>query len=244
MTIFSIMHAGSGIGNQLHRYVAVRAFTFLTKQKFGVVAPELFKGGDFMKIDMGNEFRDYVVESGTGKVIPDSTKFDDRDRIFDKEAQHERIWLPIIDEVRKWLPTEPLEMPDDVCVINFRGGEYTAFPELFLPKEYWDLAIKMMKEINPDMKFEVHTDDIVTARYFFPDYKIIHDVGLNWRSIRNAKYLILSNSSFAILPAYMNEGVKKIIAPKYWARYNTKTWINPDNATYSKFTYIHHEENV
>jgi hypothetical protein len=101
-----------------------------------------------------------------------------------------------------------------------------------------------MKEIHPDMKFEVHTDDEETARLFFSSYPIIRDISVNWRAIRYATYLILSNSSFAILPAYLNENAKSIIAPKYWARYNTKEWINPGNATYSKFTYIHHEENI
>jgi hypothetical protein len=241
MTILSIMHAGSGIGNQLHRYVACRALAYAKGCRFGVIAPELFKAKDFIKAEMGEEYHDYAVEYGTGKVVP-SGMFMAGDCILDNESQNERIFFPIIDKVRKWLPTEPLEMPDDLCVINFRGGEYKVFPELFLPKEYWNLAIKMMKEENPNMKFEVHTDDEEEAKKFFPDFKCIHDAGLNWRSIRYAKYLILSNSSFNILPAYMNENVKKVICPKYWARYNTKEWINPDNATYSKFTYIHHDE--
>jgi hypothetical protein len=239
--IYGIFHFGSGVGNMLHRYVATRALAFAKGEEFGMVAPDLFKGNDFMKIDMGKSVTDYTVEYPSGKVVPNNLE----GHILDGEFQNERIWLPIIDKVREWLPTEPLIMPEDLCVINFRGGEYTVFSDLFLPKEYWDLGIKMMKEINPDMKFEVHTDDEVTAKQFFPDYKVIHDVRLNWRSIRNAKYLLLSNSSFNILPAYLNENVKKIIAPKYWARYNTKEWINPDNATYSKFTYIHHnEENI
>jgi hypothetical protein len=124
-----------------------------------------------------------------------------------------------------------------LCVINFRGGEYQYFPELYLTKDYWDLAISKMKEINPFMRFEVHTDDPLAAAQFFPDYDIIHDIGRNWRAVRYAHYLILSNSSFAILPAILNKNVKKIYAPKGWARRNTGGQFQKYNI-YRKFTHI------
>ena len=38
--------------------------------------------------------------------------------------------------------------------------------------------------------------------------------------IKNAKYLILSNSSFAWFPAWTSEKLKYCIAPKYWGRHN------------------------
>jgi hypothetical protein len=36
---------------------------------------------------------------------------------------------------------------------------------------------------------------------------------MNWKSIRWAKHLIISNSAFAILPALLNENVKEVVAP-------------------------------
>ena len=92
-----------------------------------------------------------------------------------------------------------------------------------------------MLQKNINMKFEVHTDDEVLARQFFPDYKIIHDIGINWRSIRYAKYAIISNSSFYILPRWLNKGVT--IAPRYWARRNTGVWALPQNY-YDRFLYV------
>ena len=135
------------------------------------------------------------------------------------------------------MKVEPLEIDDNLCVINFRGGEYTIFPDLFLTHDYWNKAIATIHLKYPRIKFEVHTDDIATAEKFFKGFPIFHDIALNWRSIRYAKHLILSNSSFAILPALLNEDVKEIIAPRYWARRNTKTWALPQNY-YSKFQYI------
>jgi hypothetical protein len=101
-----------------------------------------------------------------------------------------------------------------------------------------------MLKINPNMKFEVHTDDEKLAKEFFQDFKIVHDIGINWRSMRYAKYAIIANSSFYILPrllahqGFKNEWFDPItIAPRYWARHNTKIWSTPQNY-YKKFTYI------
>lgn len=233
--IKGIFHIGSGLGNMLHRYVAARCLALEKGEDFGMVAPDLFKGKEFLNLDMGVEDYDYIIEQPAGKVIPRNSE-----GVIDGEFQSESVWENHIDKVREWLAVEPLHMPDNVCVINFRGGEYVGVPELFLPQAYWDLAIKEMIECNPEMRFEVHTDDPETAKRFFPHFDIYTGIGLNWRAIRYAKNLILSNSSFAILPAYLNEDTN-VIAPKYWARYNTKEWINPDN-NYKKFTYIHHED--
>ncbi len=157
--------------------------------------------------------------------------------IIDGEFQDERYFEHRLPEIREWLKVEPLGLPDDLCIINFRGGEFALYPDLFLPREYWYDAIHLMQSKYPNIRFEVHTDDRVTARKFFPKFAIMQDMEWNWRSIRYAKHLILSNSSFAILPALLNENVKEVIAPKYWARRNTKVWALPQNY-YKKFQYI------
>jgi hypothetical protein len=230
--IAGIYHKGSGTGNQLFRYVGTKILALEKGEEHTMIAPELFKGKDFLNLEIAPNNIRYTVEHPSGKVIPESYE-----GVVDGEFQNEADFVSHLDEIREWLKVEPLEMPEDVCVINFRGGEYVNVPDLFLPPEYWEEGIEMMREINPLMKFEVHTDDPDTAKTFFHDFPIIHNVGLNWRAIRYANYLLLSNSSFAILPAYLGDA-KLIIAPLYWARYNTKEWLNPDNATYSKFKYI------
>lgn len=230
-TIFGVFHSGSGLGNMLHRYVGARVLALDSNREFGMVAPDLFKGASFMDLDMGKVITDYHIEEPSGKVIPHTIE-----TVVDGEFQGFEYFGDKLDEVREWLKVEPLDLPDDLCVINFRGGEYVGVRDLFLPQEYWDEAIEMMKAKYPDIRFEVHTDDPVTARQFFPDYEIISDIALNWRSIRYAKHLILSNSSFAILPALLGDA-KEIIAPEFWAGYNKKVWIMEDNK-YDRFTYI------
>lgn len=237
--IRGIFHRGSGLGNMLHRYVGARVLALDSGHEFGMVAPELFKGKSFMNLDMGNTLSDYHIEEPSGKVIPHTT-----DPVVDGEFQGEKYFMHRIDEVREWLAVEPLYDPyeesehphEPICVINFRGGEYVGIPDLFLPQDYWDRAIDGMIENDPEIRFLVVTDDIVTAKKFFPNFEITHSRD-DWRLIRYADHLILSNSSFAILPALLNENDPYIIAPKFWAGHNKGTWQLPENE-YKKFTYI------
>lgn len=243
--IAGIFHQGSGIGNQLARYVATRVLALDKGYEFGMMNPENFKCQDFMQIDMGSPVEHTTKTFNEKKVIENGVdirsydpeiNFVEDDTIIDGEFQDPRYFEHRLPEIREWLKVEPIRMWENVCVINFRGGEYVGVKDLFLTRDYWDAAIAEMRKINHDMKFEVHTDDEKTARAYFPDFTVRHDPGLNWRSIRYAHYIILSNSSFGILPALLNEQAKKIIAPRFWARRNIGVWALPSNY-YKKFGY-------
>lgn len=251
--IAGIFHQGSGLGNQLHRYVATRVLALDKGYDWGMINPQNFKGNPFMTIDLGKDLTFYqhpsegynetfqekkVVEDGVDiRSYDPEINFVKNNTIIDGEFQDERYFQHRLPEIREWLKVDPLDMPENLCIIGFRGGEYVGLRDLFLTLDYWDEAIEMMLKINPDMKFEVHTDDPVMAKKFFPDFLAIQSVGINWRSVRYAKYLIIANSSFYILPALLNEDVKKVVAPRYWARRNTQVWALPQNY-YKKFTYI------
>jgi hypothetical protein len=267
MTIIPRLWEGSGLGNQLHRYVMARVLAKDFGIDFGTCDRDVFKGDSFMKIDKGTLVelpgpggkdnihavsyeKPEVNDEGatvTDYSWSDVEWFKKRAEegevskiIIDGEWQGEKYYEHRLDEIRDWLKVEPIDMPDDLCVIGFRGGEYVGVQDLFLPRIYWILAIEKMKEKYPNIRFEVHTDDVETAKDFFPDFECIHDIGLNWRSVRYAKHLIIANSSFFILPALLGEA-KEIIAPKWWAGYNKGYWQLKQNV-YKKFTYIHHED--
>ena len=98
------------------------------------------------------------------------------------------------------------------------------------------------------MRFRVVTDDVRTARKFFPHLDISHVLAEDYAAIQSAEYLILSNSSFAFFPAWLNENAKLIIAPKYWARHNVsdgywacgytivKGWMYQDRMVHYRIT--------
>src|SRR3990167_4217853 len=249
---------GSGLGNMLHRYVATRIKAADLGVPFSMIYIDDgagkepgFKGKSFMNIDMGLElpgktgfssslsvFNEKCVRDNMGVDIrsydPEFNFIEDN-TIIEGEFQDERYWGHREKEIDEWLKVEPLEIPDDVCVIGFRGGEFAVYHDLFLTKEYWDEGIKMMREINPKMRFEVHTDDVALARQCFPDFNAVHDIGINWRSMRFAKYAIIANSSFFILPRWLNKGIT--IAPRFWGRRNVGVWSMSQNF-YKRFKHI------
>lgn len=148
------------------------------------------------------------------------------------------------DDIREWLKVMPEYdshefTRDNLCIINVRGGEYTGHPELYLSRRYWLNGIKNMKKIRPDMEFIIVTDDPENAKKILPGIPVYHgNLDQDYVMIKNAKYLLLSNSTFAFFPAYTSDTLECAIAPKYWARHNVSDgyWASEQNI-YSIFQY-------
>ena len=155
---------------------------------------------------------------------------------FEKYRDDIRSWLHVKEEAESYEYTA-----DDICIINIRGGEYTDHPELYLDRKYFLHAIKNMKKINPDMKFMVVTEDEEAAKKLLPEYECHHfDMGKDYVTLKNARYLILSNSSFAIMPVICSTELKYAIAPKYWARHNISDgfWSSEQNI----YSFLHYQD--
>lgn len=152
-------------------------------------------------------------------VLP-NTKIDglmQDEKYFEHRKNDIKEWLKVKEEY------ECFDYADDnICVINFRGGEYARHKELFLNKDYWSNAVNNMLKINNNFKFVVITDDVFNAKKFFPNYEVSHfSIAKDYVIVKNAHYLIMANSSFAWFPAWLSADLKYCIAPKYWARHNT-----------------------
>lgn len=165
---------------------------------------------------------------------------------IDGMMQDEKYFEHRKNEIKEWLKVkEEYECfdyaNDNICVINFRGGEYARHKDLYLGKKYWEDAVNNMLQINTNFKFVVITDDTFEAKKFFPNYDVFHfSIAKDYVVIKNAHYLILSNSSFAWFPAWLSENLKYCIAPKYWVGHNisdgywncgyniTKGWMYQD----------------
>ncbi len=159
--------------------------------------------------------------------------------------QDESYFIKHIDKVKQWLKVKPEYdsyeySRENLCIINMRGGEYTGNFELFVDKKYWIHGIKEMKKRRPDMEFMIITDDVEAAGKMLPGIPAHHfDIGKDYVTLKNAHYLLLSNSSFACLPAHTSETLEYAIAPKYWARHNVSDgyWASEQNI-YSLFHYM------
>jgi hypothetical protein len=164
------------------------------------------------------------------KEVPDNTK-------IDGTMQSEYYFYHRKENIKKWLAVKPefdcKDFTDDnICVINLR--DYEGDHTLFLTRNYWIRAINHMLRINPNMQFLVITENPDCAKKQLPELadNVYHfDIGKDYSIIKNARWLILSNSSFAYFPALTNEEAKLIIAPKYWARHNVSNgyWATPAN---------------
>lgn len=165
---------------------------------------------------------------------------------IDGYMQDEKYFEHRKEEIQQWLKVKQEYecydyASDDICVINFRGGEYVRHKDLYLIQKYWENAVSNMLKVNSNFKFVVITDDTYEAKKFFPNYDVFHfNIAKDYTIVKNAHYLILSNSSFGWFPAWLSIKLKYCIAPKYWARHNvsdgywscgyniTKGWMYQD----------------
>lgn len=158
--------------------------------------------------------------------------------------QAEDYYIKHKEEIKEWLKVKPEYdcyeySQDDLCILHLRCTDYMDSPELFLQKSYWINGMKNMRKINPKMRFMIITNDVKEANKILPNVPAYNfDLAKDYSIIKNAKYLLLANSSFTYFPAFTSETVKYIIAPKYWARHNVSDgyWASEQNI-YSGFHY-------
>jgi len=256
--IYGNLHEGSGLGDQLFRYITVRTLAEDKKLGWMMLNSQNFKGSEFLDVSMGTGYlKEYPKNKWNEKDVRDENGVDIRsydpeinfvedDTLIDGSFEDSKYWEHNLVNINNWLTVKPVRVPDDICLIGFRGGEYATQPDLFLEKDYWEKAIDKFN----GKTFQVHTDDPILAKSFFGDCEVIPNeqvshskhtnMALNWRSMRYAKYAILPNSAFFILPRllkHLEDPEAVTIAPRYWARRNTKTWARPA-CYYSCFSYI------
>ena len=150
------------------------------------------------------------------------------------------------DSIPKWLKVKDEYdtheyTADDLCILHMRCGDYRNEPSLFLGRRYWLNGIRNMKRINPDMRFLIITDEVENAHKVLPEYEAVTgDIGRDYAIIKNARYLLLSNSSFAVFPAMTSTELKYAIAPKYWARHNVSNgyWSSEQNI----YSFLHYQD--
>jgi len=157
-------------------------------------------------------------------------------RYYDREKL--RKWFTIKKECSSYynliLNNKDIKFNANTTIINVRGGEYKGVSSLILDIKYWQFAINHMIERNSTTNFIAITDDVEYTKSIMPsdmNIPVFHfGIGMDYYMINQARNLILSNSSFAIFPAWLNRHNPYVVAPRYWARHNISTgyWANSD----------------
>lgn len=262
------------LGNHIFNYAIVRAVAKKTgfQYSFDPVPKYDYLHGkeqmDFLDIDYGpfpngitniyNEKRVMVGTTNSQVYDPDVFNIPDNTELVGGCWQSESYYNK--EDLKSWFKIRPefesryieqlksagIVLDNNLCVINFRGGEYRGLSELIVRPEYYRDAMTAMRRINPDMKFIIITDDIQCASQFIPGVPCFHiSIGCDYYILNKARFSILSNSSFAIMPTLLNENLKFVLAPKYWARHNVSNgyWGIGDQF-YEGWNYVDREGKV
>jgi len=91
------------------------------------------------------------------------------------------------------------------------------------------------------MKFIVISDDPECASWFMPfQIPVFHiEIGFDFYVVNQAKWLIISNSTFGWWAAWLNNTANKILAPKYFAAHNFSNGFWSVGESYTKkFSYL------
>lgn len=195
-----------------------------TGDEIGAPDPKLFQIADNTKIEGTLQKMSYIQ--------------DHRDKIIE--------WLSYGDQYKV---TDYAS--DDICVIQFRGGDYLT-GNSYLPPEYYQCAAQHFRSINPNMRFVTVTDDPENARRFIPFSEVVGSavteekdplqgsigwyrypggpVGIDYSILNTAKNAIVSASTFAFWPVWTNKEAT-VIAPKYWFDWRISDgWWRPEDA--------------
>ncbi len=196
------------------------------------------------RLYLGNSDHDMKHGTYVSGVDPAFSKIEDNTLMYGN-LQAESYFEKYRDRLKDWLKVKPEYdshefTRDNLCIIHLRCGDYSNSPELWLDRQYWVHGIRQMRKIRPDMEFLAVTDDVEAAHKILPEVKAVcNDIGKDYVTLKNARYLLLSNSSFAVFPAFTSDELKFAIAPKYWARHNVSDgyWASEQNI-YSCFNYM------
>lgn len=243
-----------GLGNQLWNYVSIKSIAKEIKTDFGVMNYDFFKGKEFIKIKDFVTLENSDFQTYTEKLIFDkknnyvSSDFDKYvyelrgDWILEGLFQSEEYIRNV--NLKDNLTINPnQELPEDVCILNIRGGEYKKHKDFILPKKYWERAIGHMRSKFGARKFIIVSDDRAYSNYLFPELEIISgDIEECYKMIYSSTNVIVSNSSFSYFPIKSSMTQKNVIAPFNWARYNSKSnmWCSPCNC-YEGWEYLDHK---
>ena len=163
------------------------------------------------RLFIGNSVHDLTHGCYVAGADPAIHRVEDNTLLYGN-MQDESYFVKYLPQVKEWLKVkkeyDSYEYSrENLCIINMRGGEYTGSPELLINRKYWLHGMEEMKKIRPDMEFLVITDDVATAQKMLPGIEAHHfDIGKDYVTLKNAYYLLLSNSSFACLPLYGQKG--------------------------------------
>jgi hypothetical protein len=255
--IATAFYDGQGLGNQLWVYAACRSIAEKLQMPHKILSPNKFKGNSFLDIDFGLK---ETAKNGSEKTKSALSVFHERifydqdlnyffsdfdDAVLNLKPftkidglfQSEDYFFGDLTLPKKYIKVKATHLekklvPDDCCIINLRGGEYKRHKNLILPKSYWHNAMRNICNLFGIDNFIVVTDDRRYAKALFPKLSVLQGgIAECYVALYQARYLILSNTSFSYFPVKTGIDKSFVIAPMHWSRFGNKysRWASPAN---------------
>jgi hypothetical protein len=249
---------GQGLGNQLWVYASARAIAKRLKRPHVCEGFKQFKGQSFLHLAVDRDPAEIAPVEQFNEILFYDSQLKYFSSTYDIRVenlpgrvhlnglfQSERYLSGYACQLRKWIaPSERLKNKaldfQQTCVLNLRGGEFKRHKDLILPKTYWEMALRKMRDIVDFDDILVVTDDIPYGRALFPRFNIFSGgVEECYGALMGAKSIIVSNSSFSYFPIKTRLDQPIVIAPEHWARFGhaRKRWAMPANC-YSDWRYL------
>ena len=196
-------------------------------------------------LDMASKIRRKLKGRQTAAYIEQSQLFDSRvlemDRVYLMGWwQSEKYFAGVKDKVREAFTFKNMNLSENMKAyaeamenrnsvsVHIRRGDYLQVDEVYggiCTEEYYEKAMKKMREEMPDCHFFIFTNDIPWVKEHIQGEDIMvvegndEDAGyIDMYLMTCCKHYILANSSFSWWGCYLNPSLdKKVIAPKNWA---------------------------
>ena len=196
-------------------------------------------------LDIVSKVRRKLTGRKTAEYVEKSQLFDAS--VFEKDRaylvgcwQSEKYFEAIKEQVRNAFTFKQIELSEEMhkyknamqnsnsVSVHVRRGDYLDVDEVYggiCTEEYYEQAMKKMREEMPDCHFFIFTNDISWVKKHMADSNVTvvegndEDAGyIDMYLMTQCKHYILANSSFSWWGCYLsNSKDKKVIAPKIWA---------------------------
>ena len=196
-------------------------------------------------LDLFSKIRRKLTGRKTAEYMEKNPRFDSNVLEMDRAYlvgwwQSEKYFKSIKEEVRKAFAFKNIELSEKMqqykvamensnsVSVHIRRGDYLQVDEVYggiCTEEYYEKAMKHMKEQVPDCHFFIFTNDISWVKEHMAGENVTvvegndEDAGyIDMYLMTRCKHYILANSSFSWWGCYLNPSKeKKVIAPKIWA---------------------------
>lgn len=233
-------------GNNMFQYTFGRLlaikhgydFMVMDKRKHDDMCENWFEIDRGVKFDKNYSFTNTMNEKKLGFLHENYSDFSNvkKDTIVNGFWQSEKYFIDNEKLVEQFFQkktkiyineTKHIKFNENLCIIHMRVGDYIKKRKSWiLPKDFYIKAMNKMLTFNKNIKFKIVTDTITYAKEQFPNIDIVaSSPQADFHRIMQAKYKIISNSSFSWWSAWLGHDTSKItIAPNYWINYGR--WDN------------------